>query len=182
MTHRQHAIDLDESNAQIEYFRRGDGIGSRTVLLDADACPEQPFDETLWMREDPELWTRLLGDLDVAKVDDALAVKQRRDDSLTSDIDRIYEAEQREIDLLCEKVPELNAHREAREYDCEISHGRRLLRDGQTNRAAKVLLAAGREYPEHRDYRLAAMLACAGLPVGGSLAFRGLERLQEVLR
>lgn len=182
MSHRQHAIDLDDDAPHIQYFESGAGIPSRTVLCRRDALPEAPFDENLPVREDPELWTRLLADVEAERIPEALATKRRRPDSITGDPERNFRAELQEIEQLCQRFPELETHRAAREMEAHFRYGRQLLKAGDPL-AADVLEAALRQYPDLRDYRVWATYLCARLPAGlSNLAYGALERVQEVLK
>jgi hypothetical protein len=181
-THRQHAADLDAEAQHVDFFREGAGIPSRTVLIDREALGDARFDESLPVREDPELWTRLLAKCDAERVDEALAIKHRRDDSITSDPEQNLEAELQEIDQLCTRFPELEAHRDRREMAARFRYGRHLLRAGDAD-ARRALRRVLREYPNLADYRVWACYVCAWLP--GRLsryAFGALERLQEVAK
>lgn len=181
-THRQHAVDLESGAEHVAFFREGAGIPSRTVLIDRDALGDARFDESLPVREDPELWTRLLAECDAERVDEALAIKRRRGDSITGDPERNLRAELQEIDQLCERYPELEAHRQRREMAARFRYGRQLLRAGD-GEARPALGRVLREYPNLADYRVWACYVCAWLP--GRLsrwAFGALERLQEVVK
>jgi hypothetical protein len=182
MTHRQHAIDLEGDAPHAEYFAAGSGIPSRTVLVERDVLGAAPFDESLPVREDPELWTRLLAECDAERVPQPLAVKRRRGDSITGDPERNYRAELQEIRQLCAEFPELQPYRERREMEAEFRYGRQLLKHGD-GEARRVLARTLAEYPNLADYRVWATYVCAWLP--GRLsrwAYRGLERLQEVVK
>lgn len=182
MTH-QHAIDLDSDDQHAAFFKHGAGIGSRTVLVDADALETERFDEDQPLREDPELWTRLLAECEAERIPEPLAVKRRREDSITGDPDAAYRAEQREIAVLCERFPELEQYRDAREFEAEFRYGRALLRQGDTAAARHTFADLLSAYPDLRDYRVWACYVTSWLPGAvGRRAYGLLERAQEVLK
>lgn len=185
MATRQHATDSDDAG---DYFRRGQGIGSRTVAVRTDALGSEPFDEELPAREDPHLWTRLLHECDGIHIDEPLATKRRRDDSLTSDPKRVLDAERAAIADLCERYPEFREFRDERQAEAWFRYARALLRDGEAghaNAVATALLRAAR-YPQwdvDRDYRMWACWAVSKLPERvAPRVWELLERAQEVLK
>lgn len=175
----QSAASLDDDLPNVDYFRSGDGIPSRTVLVDADLVQGEQFDEDLDVREDPHLWSRLLETANAERIDEATAVKRRRSDSLTGDAETMYQAEQAEIDKLVARDDEYEAVEEERRARCEYRHGRRLLRRGDHARARRHLWSAYRR--GLADTRLYALLAVSVLPTGHDRALSTLERLQEVV-
>lgn len=184
MISRQHAIDFDDDGEQhVEYFKKGQGIGSRTVMVRRDALEDAQFDEAQPLREDPELWTRLLADVEAERIPEALAIKRRRDDSISGDPKAMYSAELREIEVLCEEFPELEAHRDEREFETTFRYGRGLLQRGEASEAADVLADLLSDHRELADHRVWACYAVALLPFGlWRPAYRVLERSQEVLK
>lgn len=183
MATREHAIELSGDDPHIEYFQTGSGIGSRTVMVRRDALEDEPFDEGQPLREDPELWTRLLADIDAERIPEPLAVKRRRSDSISSDPDAMYEAEMREIDVLCERFPELEQYREQREFEATFRYGRELLRAGDIYEASDIFADLLNEHPDFRDYRIWACYAASFLPFGLSRsAYRVLQRAQEAVK
>lgn len=184
MSTRQHAIDLDGADDQhVEYFEKGHGIGSRTVMIRRDAIDDAPFDENQPLREDPECWTRLLADVEAKRVPEPLAIKRRRSDSISRDPEAMYHAELREINVLCKQFPELERYRDRREFEAMFRYGRGLLQAGDSTAATDVFTDLATEYREHCDYRVYATLAVSLLPFGLSKpAFHLLERAQEVLK
>lgn len=181
---RQRAIELDGRDAQhVEYFKKGHGIGSRTVMVRREAIEDEPFDEEQDLREDPELWTRVLADVEAKRIPEPLAIKRRRSDSISDDPESMYEAELREIDVLCEEFPELERHRDHRVFEATFRYGRGLLQAGESKAAADVFSDLIIEDSEYCDYRVYATFAVSLLPFGLSEpAFRVLEHAQEVLK
>lgn len=174
--HREAATDLEGDAPHIDYFRAGEGIPSRTVLIDAEALPDDPFDEDLSVREDPHLWTRLLGDVEAERVAEPTAVKRRRPESLTSDATEVYEAELQEITDLAARDDDLAAVREQRRARTEYRHGRRLLQRGDRAGARPHLVDAARRGLV--DARLVVLLVVSLLPAGSQRVLSLLERLQ----
>lgn len=102
---------VDPERHHIDFFREG-GVGSRSVLVRSELLDRERFDERFVVREDPHLWTRLFAETDrIARVGDALSVKRRRPDSLTSDPHRVYRMRRLEIADLCQRYPELRPYR-----------------------------------------------------------------------
>lgn len=175
----QHAFDPNESDEpHVDYFSRGDGIPSRTVLARADVFEDERFDEDLKLREDPHLWTRLLRKYDAERIPEALATKQRRDDSITSDPERLLEYELLEIERLCEEYPELEEYRDEREVQAHFRYGRIKLQAGDRKTAREAFDEVRNS--GYADVRLWACLACSYLPVGAPTAYHILDRLNEV--
>lgn len=184
MSHRQHAIEFETDKPHVEYFEYGVGIPSRTVMLSRDAAKSEAFDETLPVREDPELWTRLLADddIDATYIDEALATKRRRPDSITNDPKRNFDAEMQEIRQLCRAYPELHRKRDTREFEAHFRFGRQLFQH-QDPTARWVLANTALKWPGLIDLRLLAMVACTVLPSPvWPRAYDYLERCREVVK
>lgn len=175
----QHSFDPDEADEPyVDYFQRGDGIPSRTVLARAEVFDGKRFDEDLKLREDPHLWTRLLRDHDATRVPEALATKRRRDDSITSDPEEVYRFELEEIDRLCEEYSELRPFRDQREAQATFRYGRQMLQRGNCGNARTAFHTVRRQ--GCADARLWACLLISYLPLGTPTAFELLGRLNEL--
>lgn len=161
----------------IEYFRTGHGVPHLTVMGRAECFGSDPYDERLEVREDPHLWTRLFKQYDVIKIDEPLAYKRRRDDSATGDPEMLYENELREIELLCEQLPELTQYRSEREQMANYRYGKHLFRLGRTSRARDVFVDLLRD--RMVDRRVVGLLLAALLPVGSQWMFQWLETIAE---
>ncbi|MFC7132392.1 MULTISPECIES: glycosyltransferase [Salinibaculum] len=163
----------------IDFFRVGHGIPHLTVVGRTTCFEDVPFDEDLEVREDPHLWVRLFRRCSVARINDALAYKRRRDDSTTSNPDMMYENERREIDLLCQEFPQLREYRTERERMAKYRYGKQLFHAGRFGEARRVLLDVVQQDPS--DYRAIATLGASLLPAKNKAAFQLLERWQERL-
>lgn len=178
--HRQSAFRMSpEQEPHVGFFKKGQGIGSRTVLVDAHLLDGNRFDTDLPGREDPHLWTRLLAEADRPyHICHPTATKLRRSDSLTQDSNVMYQAELAEIESLCGMYPEFEEYRKERQAEARFRHARRLLRDRELGLASEhlaQLIESG-----HRDYRILACYALSLLPARVvSPTFGVLERAQE---
>jgi glycosyltransferase involved in cell wall biosynthesis len=167
----------DPERHYVEYFKTGHGVPHLTVLGRTDCFRAEPFDERLEVREDPHLWVRLFEQYEVAKIDQALAYKRRREDSATGDPEMLYENELLEIELLCDEFPELDDYRFEREQMADYRYGKHLLRTGRTAKSRSVfanLLRGGMV-----NARVIGLLIASLLPAGNRTAFQWLETLAE---
>lgn len=167
----------DPEHHYVKYFREGHGVPHLTVLGRADCFRSEPFDERLEVREDPHLWVRLFKRYDVAKINKPLAYKRRREDSATGDPEMLYENELREIDLLCDKFPELTDYRSERERMAKYRYGKHLFRIGQTSQSRSVFLDLLRGGMV--ETRVIGLLVASLLPAGNKAVFQYLETLAE---
>jgi glycosyltransferase involved in cell wall biosynthesis len=167
----------DRDSHYVDFFREGHGVPHLTVMGRTSCFEAVPFDGSLDVREDPHLWVRLFERFSVARVEEALAYKRRRDESTTSDPDRMYENERREIALLCEEFPELREHRQQRERMAKYRYGKQLFHAGRISESRRVFYELLRD--GMYDYRVGAMFAASLLPGKNEGAFRLLERVNE---
>lgn len=176
---RESATELPSTDPHVAYFRRGQGIGSRTVAVTRELISDHRFEPNLDTREDPHLWTRLLAESPrVERIGEALAVKEKRDDSATADPAAVHADELAEISSLVSTLSELEAHEPERLFNAKLRYGRGRL--GSDNRTARrVLVDAVRSSPAHADARTAAALVAAVFP--GPLAgtvYRSMQRIE----
>ena len=163
----------------IDFFRTGHGVPHLTVIGRTECFETESFDEKLDVREDPHLWVRLFKHHSVAKIDEPLAYKRTRDNSVTSNPELMYENECREINMLCDTFPELREYREERERMAIYRYGKQLFHAGRTGEARRVFLGLLRK--GMIDHRVLALLGASLLPVKNEGAFRLLQKTQEVL-
>lgn len=162
-----------------EFFRVGHGVPHLTVAGRIECFRDERFLEDLQAREDPHLWVRLFRKYEPAHVPEPLAYKRRRDDSLTSDPDMMYENELAEVADLVERFEELEEYRAERERMTKYRYGKQLFHNGYTRRARGVLLdlvTSG-----FLDHRALAMLAVTFSPVLNETLFGLLERANSYL-
>ena len=168
----------DHKPPHVAYFARGGGIGSRTVLFRRECFEVERFWEALEGHEDPNLWVRLLAEFRATKVEAPLAVKHRRDDSLSSDMVMMGRNEQQSIAMLIDRYPELEPYASERRrramYTCAKGH----LSDGNAKAARKCLRTVGhRDVAGRVDVRVPILLLVSVLPFGCDRAFERLRRV-----
>lgn len=163
----------------IDFLYEG-GVPMPTVLARRECFADERFDERLPVAEDRHLWARLFARYRPARVAEPLACYTRREGSMSSDLELMYETELTVIADLADRLPDLAAHRTALERKARYKYGKRLLRAGDHRGARRELqrvVAAG----EH-DPRALALLAVAYAPAGHARLLELLERLQEYRR
>lgn len=169
----------DTENHYIDFFRVGHGVPHLTVAGRVECFREEQFLEDLDAREDPHLWVRLFRKYEPAHIPEPLAYKRRRDDSLTSNPDMMYENEQSEIEDLVGRFPELEQYRGERERMTKYRYGKQLFHAGQTRRARTVIwneITDG-----FLDYRAITLFVATLLPAGNETAVRFLEKIHSRL-
>ncbi|WP_435063651.1 glycosyltransferase family 2 protein [Halobaculum sp. EA56] len=144
------------------YFKKGTGIGSRTVVVRREFLLDERFDEELEAREDPHLWTRILRRTDPVKVSEPLAVKHERGNSLTSDEELVWRSERKAIVDLAKRFPELERYRDTRLQEADYRFGKRLLIGRESNRARRTFLSSLREHGP--DTRMLVLLVVTFVP------------------
>ncbi|MGQ5516609.1 glycosyltransferase family 2 protein [Halococcus saccharolyticus] len=176
-TRRQSALPVrNPSTHHVDFLHEG-GVPMPTVLARAACFDDERFDEDLPAVEDRHLWARLFARYTPARVAEPLAYYTRREESMSSDAETMYEAELSVIDDLCDRLPDLGPHRTALERKAQYKYGKRLLRAGD-GRAARAPLRSAVAAGE-RDPRALALLALAYAPAGHARLLELLERLQE---
>ncbi|MFC6890246.1 glycosyltransferase family 2 protein [Halorubrum trueperi] len=167
----------DPERHYVEYFKQGHGVPHLTVLGRMDCFQAERFDERLAVREDPHLWVRLFKQYEVTKIDQALAYKRRREDSATGDPEILYENELLEIELLCDKFPELADYRSKRERMANYRYGKHLLRIGRTTQSRSIFFDLLRDGMV--ETRVVGLLVASLLPMGNRTVFQWLETMAE---
>ena len=174
---RQSALPVrNPSTHHIDFLHEG-GVPMPTVLARAACFDDERFEEDLPAVEDRHLWARLFARYTPARVAEPLAYYTRREESMSSDAETMYEAELTVIDDLCDRLPDLGPHRAALERKAQYKYGKRLLRIGD-GRAARGPLRSAVVTGEH-DPRALALFAVAHAPAGHARLLDLLERLQE---
>lgn len=100
----------------IEYFAAGgSGIPSRTVVASRYVFDDWMFNEELYSREDPNLWTKLLSKYEFEYIPEPTGVKRIREGSLTDGNQaRHRQSELDSIDDLVATFPELQPYAKSR--------------------------------------------------------------------
>ncbi|EMA55915.1 MULTISPECIES: glycosyltransferase family 2 protein [Halococcus] len=163
----------------IDFLYEG-GVPMPTVVARRDCFVDERFDERLPAVEDRHLWARLFARYTPARVAEPLAYYTRRDDSMSSDIETMYEAERDVIADLCERLPSVTSHRTALERKARYKRGKRLLRAGDATAARTALRTAFAA--DRTDPRTLTLLAVSLLPFGHRRLLELLEAVQERLR
>ena len=173
---RQHRTGItfpDDESPHEYYFRKKTGIGSRTVVVHYECVAETRFDEELGAREDAHLWTRILRDHEPVKIDEPLAIKHLRPDSLTADLELVWKSEQQSIKKLTDAFNELKQYREDRLMEADYRYAKRLLQNGRNRRARQILTQL--QDSEDSDPRILALLAVSYLPFAHQTAVDVLD-------
>jgi glycosyltransferase involved in cell wall biosynthesis len=174
---RQSALPVRSPETHhIDFLHEG-GVPMPTVLARRECFDEERFDERLPVAEDRHLWARLFTRYRPARVAEPLACYTRREGSLSSDLELMYETELTVIADLADRLPAIAAHREALERRARYKYGKRLLRAGNGPAARHELRRA--VMAGERDPRALALLAVAYAPTGHARLLEVLERLQE---
>ncbi|EMA49525.1 glycosyltransferase family 2 protein [Halococcus thailandensis] len=177
---RQSALPVhDPDSHHIDFLYEG-GVPMPTVLARRDCFVDERFDERLPVAEDRHLWARLFARYRPARVAEPLACYTRREGSMSSDLELMYETELTVIADLADRLPVLTAHRAALERKARYKYGKRLLRAGRSSEARHELRQA--VVTGERDPRALALLAVAYAPAGHARLLELLERLQEIRR
>lgn len=178
-TRRQSALPVHNSDTHYIDFLFEGGVPMPTVIARRDCFTEERFDESLPAVEDRHLWARLFAQYTPARVPKPLAYYTRRRDSMSSDVETMYEAELTVIADLCDQFPNLAAHQDALERKARYKHGKRLLRAGEIAVARKQLRTAISEGLTGPP--TLALYALTLAPAGHDRLFRLLELLEERL-
>jgi glycosyltransferase involved in cell wall biosynthesis len=177
---RQSALSIENPETHHLDFLYEGGVPMPTVLARRECFADERFDERLPVAEDRHLWVRLFARYRPARVAEPLACYTRREGSLSSDRELMYETELRVIADLTDRLPGLAAHRAALERKAQYKYGKRLLRAGSGSEARRELRRA--VVAGERDPRALVLLTLAYAPAGHARLLRTLERLQEYRR
>ena len=174
---RQSALPIrNPETHHIDFLYEG-GVPMPTVLARRECFADERFDERLPVAEDRHLWAQLFARYRPARVAEPLACYTRREGSMSSDLELMYETELTVIADLADRLPDLIAHRAALERKAQYKYGKRLLRAGRSSAARRELRRA--VVAGERDPRAIVLLAVAYAPVGHAQLLELLERLQE---
>jgi len=179
-TSRMTALPVtDPATHHVDFVLKG-GVPHSTVIVRSSCLPEEPFDVSLGTGEDRHLLARLFASCVPAKVPEPLVYYERRDDSLTSNWESMYENEIAGLDDLLDEFEELRPYRRRLE-------GRALYKRGKWALQAGDVRAARRSFWEAMvggdpSLKTALLFFVSLLPFGTDRAFFYLERVQERLR
>ena len=174
-------INFPDGEAPHEYyFRKGERLVSRTVMVAKQCVENHNFDESLKAREDPNLWVKILRDHDPIKVHEPLAIKHMRPDSLTSDSELVWRNEKKSINMLADLYSELNKYREKRLKMADYRFAKNLLDEGSVKRARKVLKRLYHNQ-DGKDIRVIALILVSLLPFGHNATIDSLERVYDIV-
>lgn len=175
-TYHQRSLPVRDSETHHVDFLHEGGVPMPTVLARRECFEAERFEESLKAVEDRHLWARLFARYVPARVPEPLAYYTQRPNSMSADAELMYEAELAVIDDLCDRIPNLTAHRAALERRAQYAYGKRLLRTGKGAAARGPLRAVLRE---ELGPRALALLAVAYLPASHARLVRLLEGLQR---
>lgn len=176
---RLSALPVTDPDRHAVRFLYEGGVPISSVIARRACLVAEPFDEQLPAVEDRHLLVRLFAEYQPARVAEPLLVYTRREDSMSSDADRMYEAELRVLESLFERYPELARHETALRRKATYKYGKRLLRHGDRAAGRAALWQA--IHQGSRDPRTLALFAVSLLPVDSRRSLWHLERLQEQL-
>lgn len=174
---RQSALPVRNPKTHYIDFLCEGGVPMPTVIARRECFETERFGEDLPAVEDRHLWARLFARYTPARVAEPLACYTRREDSMSSNAETMYETELTVIADLCNRLPDLASHREALERKAEYKYGKRLLRAGEGRAAREPLREVVAEGMS--DPRALALLALAYAPAGHARLLGLLERVQE---
>lgn len=163
------SIELcSDKQPHVSYFREVNGIGSRTVMCRKECLDNELFWEELQLREDPNLWVRILSDFKSTRVNIPLAVKFYRDGSITNDQELMYSSRIESIQMLVDRYPELAPYENRRISEAKIKYGGYLVKKGDRSKARKLMW----DDPENIPLPHKILLTFATFPpVGGQLVY-----------
>jgi glycosyltransferase involved in cell wall biosynthesis len=169
----------DDKNHHLDFLYEG-GVPIPTVIVREECLDGIRFDESLDAVEDRHLVARLFREFEPAYVPEPLAYYNRRDDSMSSDAEMMYESELEVLDDLTERYSELQSHEDKLKAIAKYKYGKRLLREGRAKDARKQL--GGAILGGFHDVRCLALLPITVLPFGHRTSLWYCERIQELLR
>lgn len=167
------SIPVGEPNTLYRRFFLQGGIPCPTVMARRVCFDRHTFDESLSALEDRHLWVRLLHDFTPGRVSEPIAEYVRRDDSMSSDAELMYESERQVIDDLIDRYEDLYNHRQQAVHRAKYEYGKRLIRVGHTEEARSVLLEILRQRPT--DTKTLTLIATTLAPVGNQTVLQWLE-------
>lgn len=163
----------------VEYFRRGTGIPIRTVMVRQSCLGDKRFWEELAVREDPHLWVRLLLDYSPCRIAEPLAYKILRDNSLTADIDRLYECELNSVQDLKRRIPELHGIVPERKANTNYKYGKQFLMSERPNDAR---VALRKSLQADRSLNTIVLLLLTFMPISSIQMKRVAVKLEQLYR
>lgn len=169
----------DYKNHHLDFLYEG-GVPIPTVIVRKECLDGIRFDESLGAVEDRHLVARIFREFEPAYVPEPLAYYNRRNDSMSSDAELMYENELEVLEDLTERYSELKPHEDRLKAIAKYKYGKRLLREGRTKDARKQL--GGAIVGGFHDVRCLALLPVTVLPFGHRTCLWYCEQIQELLR
>lgn len=173
------ALSVEDAESHAVRFLYEGGVPIPTVVVRRGCLDTDRFDESLQAVEDRHLLARLFVEHQPARIPEPLVRYYRREESMSSDAEVMYDAETAVLDSLFERYPELQAHEEPLRRNATYKYGKRLLRTGDSRAARQALWSVIRD--GSRDHRVMVLFVLSLLPVDGKRALWHLERVQELL-
>lgn len=167
------SIPVGDSKTLYRRFFLNGGIPCPTVMARRACFDRHTFDESLSALEDRHLWVRLLHDFTPGRVAEPLAEYVRRDDSMSSDPELMYESELRVIEDIIDRYEDLRNLRQQAVLRAKYEYGKRLIRVGRTEEARSVLFKLLRRHPT--DIKTLILITTALFPVRNNIILRWLE-------
>ena len=154
------------------FFLEG-GIPCPTVMARRACFDHHTFNESLSALEDRHLWVRLLHDFTPGRVPEPTAEYVRRDNSMSSDPELMYESERQVINDLTNRYEDLRNHQQQAVLRAKYEYGKRLIRADRTGEARSVLFEVLRRRPT--DPKTLALTAASLAPAESQTLLRWLE-------
>jgi len=160
------------------FFVHGGPIIPSTTLINRDCFHTVGrFDSSLLRGQDTDMWLRISGEYPIHHINEPLALKRQRGDSLGADVEEKGRYLLRVTDKIADLYPELEPHQDKRDAKIYGGIARHLVVSGERSRAVKAALRAIRHDPTAlKQY---ATLAFALLPVSTSQLRQLRGQVQE---
>lgn len=169
----------DPTTHDVDFLFEG-GVPILTVIARRECLEREPFDERLPAVEDRNLLVRLFREFMPGRVAEPLAYYNRRDESMSSDAEAMYDAEMQSLSFLLERYDDLERYRGQLDSKARYKYGKRLIRTGCSADARGRLLSA--LLNGDCDLRTVILFGVSLLPTGNARALVALERVQDRLR
>lgn len=170
----------DPETHYIKHFRHG-GVGSRSVLVRTECLENNRFDESLTMREDPHLWTRLFAEYQPARIDTPLSYKRKRENSLTENRDEAFKNQLREISDLVDRYPELRKFEKKRVNKARQLYAKTLIEQGDQNKKARIQLKKSIR-PGNITVKALVLLLITYLPIRSEKIYKNIRVIYWFLK
>lgn len=177
---RMTTLPIDDPADHWRRFLFEGGIPVPTVIARRACLEDEPFDERLDAVEDRNLLVRLFREYVPARVPEPLAYYTRRSGSMSSDAELIYENEQRSLEFLIERYPDLEPDREVLFAKAAYKYGKRLIRTGRAAESRRPICQA--ITGGYRTPKAFVVLSLSLLPCCNRRGLEVLEAIQERIR